>query len=183
MKTHLYRHFDADGRLLYVGISLSTVSRLGQHHANAHWYDKIAQVTVETFPDRTAAAYAEREAIFKEGPLYNIAGAGADPLAWAVAPRERVRQVTPALTAKQLLNIRPKPGRQTTVIYDGTVGGLAIRYGARGKIEFTLAYRARGDRHQYRQKLGNYPKMSLDEARAAAAGIKELAAAGAVTER
>jgi hypothetical protein len=28
--THLYRHFDADGRLLYVGISLFAVNRLSQ---------------------------------------------------------------------------------------------------------------------------------------------------------
>ena len=39
----LYRHFAADGSLLYVGISLSALNRLGQHKQNAEWFDKISR--------------------------------------------------------------------------------------------------------------------------------------------
>jgi integrase len=77
-----------------------------------------------------------------------------------------------------LQSIRPKRGRPTTVIYDDIVGGLSIRYGARGVVEFNIAYRIRGYRQQYRQKLGHFPTMSLDQARAAAAAIKARAASG-----
>lgn len=71
--TALYRHFDADGVLLYVGISLSAVARLAQHRDNAHWYRAIARVDIEWLPTREDAIFAERRAIFRERPLHNLA--------------------------------------------------------------------------------------------------------------
>lgn len=71
MTCQLYRHFDSEGRLLYVGISLSAVERLRQHVAQAGWSGEIASITVETHPDRQAAMKAEREAVERERPLYN----------------------------------------------------------------------------------------------------------------
>lgn len=70
MTCALYRHFDADGVLLYVGISLSAVQRLSQHSASP-WSDRIARVDVERFPSREAAERAEREAIQTERPKHN----------------------------------------------------------------------------------------------------------------
>jgi predicted GIY-YIG superfamily endonuclease len=69
--TDLYRHFDADGTLLYVGISLSAIARLKQHKNAAGWRGKIAQVTIETLPSREAALDAESAAIKTERPLWN----------------------------------------------------------------------------------------------------------------
>lgn len=69
--TSLYRHFDAEGQLLYVGISLSVVSRLAQHRDGSPWYDQIAMVTVERFPTRGDAHAAERAAIRAEKPRHN----------------------------------------------------------------------------------------------------------------
>lgn len=71
MTCQLYRHFDAEGRLLYVGISLSAVERLKQHVARSGWSAEIASITVETHADREAAMKAEREAVERERPLYN----------------------------------------------------------------------------------------------------------------
>ena len=71
-RTHLYRHFDKDGRLLYVGISLSALSRLAQHREHRHWFDAIARVEIQSYPTRQAAREAERESIRKERPEYNI---------------------------------------------------------------------------------------------------------------
>lgn len=68
----LYRHFDASGALLYVGISLSAFSRLAQHREHSHWFSKIEKVTIEHFSTRVAAIEAERKAIFDEKPLHNI---------------------------------------------------------------------------------------------------------------
>lgn len=70
--TYLYRHFDAEGQLLYVGISLSALTRLGQHKENAQWYGRIARVEIQTFPSRAAALHAEREAVRTEQPSFNI---------------------------------------------------------------------------------------------------------------
>lgn len=71
MTCQLYRHFDAEGRLLYVGISLSAVERLKQHVSRSGWSAEIASITVETHADREAAMKAEREAVERERPLYN----------------------------------------------------------------------------------------------------------------
>ncbi|MFL9922575.1 hypothetical protein PQR75_46670 [Paraburkholderia fungorum] len=69
--TDLYRHFDADGTLLYVGISLSAIARLKQHKSAAGWRGKITKVTIETLPSREAALDAESAAIKTERPVWN----------------------------------------------------------------------------------------------------------------
>jgi len=71
-ETALYRHFDSDGKLLYVGISLSAVHRLGQHRDHSRWFRRIANVTIEWLPTRADALAAERAAIRDENPECNI---------------------------------------------------------------------------------------------------------------
>lgn len=71
IQTALYRHFDAGGRLLYIGISLSPTYRLAQHRGCSAWFRDIASVTIQWFPDRPAALDAEREAIRAENPEFN----------------------------------------------------------------------------------------------------------------
>jgi excisionase family DNA binding protein len=70
--THLYRHFDSDGALLYVGVSLNAVARLAGHETFSHWFDRIARVEIEHFPNREAALSAEKEAITTESPKCNL---------------------------------------------------------------------------------------------------------------
>lgn len=67
----LYRHFDADGRLLYVGISVSTLVRLGSHSSMSPWFRSITTVTIEHFDTRKQAEEAERRAIMLEAPIHN----------------------------------------------------------------------------------------------------------------
>jgi hypothetical protein len=71
-KHHLYRHFAADGALLYVGVSLSTVHRLSGHKKHSHWFADIARVEIQSFESRAAALTAECEAVKKERPRHNI---------------------------------------------------------------------------------------------------------------
>lgn len=71
--TALYRHFDGQGCLLYVGVSLNALQRLSEHRYS-YWIDRVARVDIERFPSREAALAAEREAIRIEKPLHNIAG-------------------------------------------------------------------------------------------------------------
>lgn len=70
-ETYLYRHFDANGDLLYVGISLSAIDRLRQHRANSSWSNEIRTITVAPYLDRPSALRAEYEAIIIENPLHN----------------------------------------------------------------------------------------------------------------
>lgn len=67
----LYRHFDKDGKLLYIGISISAMTRLSQHKSVSPWFDQIANVTIENHESRKAVLKAERESIFSEEPIHN----------------------------------------------------------------------------------------------------------------
>lgn len=70
-RTALYRHFDAHGSLLYVGISNDVLRRLCQHQDRSHWAAQIARVDIEHHPSRTAALTAEAMAIEREAPRWN----------------------------------------------------------------------------------------------------------------
>lgn len=79
METKLYRHYDTDGALLYVGISLSAISRLKQHRKSA-WTDRIARVEISTYPNRAAALRAEAWVIATEMPRFNQRKQGNAPM-------------------------------------------------------------------------------------------------------
>jgi len=67
----LYRYFDKNKNLLYVGISTSAIGRMLQHKQYSFWFKSISRMTVENFNSREDAVVAEREAIKKEKPLHN----------------------------------------------------------------------------------------------------------------
>jgi len=67
----LYRHFDKDGQLLYVGISFGAIARLQAHKRDADWFDNIARVEIQKFRTMEAAKKAERKAIQREKPIHN----------------------------------------------------------------------------------------------------------------
>jgi hypothetical protein len=69
--TDLYRAYDADNKLLYVGISLSAFDRLIEHKRHSGWASKMVTMTVERFPTREIAAWEEIRAIQEEHPLWN----------------------------------------------------------------------------------------------------------------
>lgn len=71
-KTDLYRYFDHRGQLLYVGVSKAALVRAMQHERLSHWWDSWAVMTRTMFPDRSSALAAERQAIKRERPLYNV---------------------------------------------------------------------------------------------------------------
>lgn len=71
-KTELYRYFDKDGVLLYVGISLSAVLRQSSHKLLSSWYDEAVTMTIERFETRSLALSAEKKAIMSEKPKHNV---------------------------------------------------------------------------------------------------------------
>jgi predicted GIY-YIG superfamily endonuclease len=71
LPTYLYRHFDANGVLLYIGVSLSFINRLQQHEDSSFWANQIRVVKAELFSNRRAAIEAETEAIREERPKHN----------------------------------------------------------------------------------------------------------------
>lgn len=71
-KTNLYRFFDSDGSLLYIGISLSVVQRLQGHLREKQWIPETGSLTWVTYETREAAEEAERFAIKTERPPHNV---------------------------------------------------------------------------------------------------------------
>lgn len=69
--TALYRYFDADDLLLYVGISDRLRSRTGSHIAGSSWMDFAVRSTIGRHPARAIALDAEESAIKAEHPLFN----------------------------------------------------------------------------------------------------------------
>lgn len=79
VKTSLYRAYSADEELLYVGISISFLTRLGQHRRGAFWFEEVATIKVRHFDSRAAAAPAEASAIVAEKPRYNAQHSASPP--------------------------------------------------------------------------------------------------------
>lgn len=73
---YLYRAYDSEGVLLYVGISGKWSERLHSHEKTSDWMELTDYVKIERFPDRESVEKAERRAIAKEEPLYNKAHNG-----------------------------------------------------------------------------------------------------------
>lgn len=70
----LYRFFDADDRLLYVGRTINPAKRWRDHERKKPWFVDVATVRRQVYPDAPSLAAAELTAIRNERPLYNIQG-------------------------------------------------------------------------------------------------------------
>ncbi len=70
----VYRLFDKDGALLYVGFSSSFAKRLQTHTTQTKWWPQVADWRLEFHESETSGRSAERSAIFRENPRYNVAG-------------------------------------------------------------------------------------------------------------
>ena len=68
----LYRYYDIDKNLLYIGISVNAFIRFSQHKSNQLWASEIAIIEIEKYETRGKVLKAEKEAIKKEKPKYNI---------------------------------------------------------------------------------------------------------------
>ena len=70
----LYRWYNKDGVLLYVGISFSALARAAQHKRNSQWFDDASYMTIEKCKNRQSALDREAEAIKLENPIWNVVG-------------------------------------------------------------------------------------------------------------
>lgn len=70
--TSLYRLYDEDDDLLYVGISSRLLRRLRVHQRRQVWGKQICYVEWVEFTDRAEAEAAERQVIHNERPLHNV---------------------------------------------------------------------------------------------------------------
>ena len=68
----LYRFYDTAGELLYVGVTVHLPNRLTDHRHTKPWWTHADRITLEHYPTRAAVLEAERTAIQKERPKWNV---------------------------------------------------------------------------------------------------------------
>ena len=69
----LYRHYDGNNNLLYVGITNDLTRRTREHRAYSRWIKLSVSITSTSFDDRDDCYSAEERAIKNENPIFNIA--------------------------------------------------------------------------------------------------------------
>lgn len=71
-QTHyVYRMYDDQEDLLYIGVTCNPARRFNDHRDSKNWFNDIATVQLETYPNQKAAYDAEAYAIKHERPLHN----------------------------------------------------------------------------------------------------------------
>lgn len=94
----VYRVYDAEKRLLYVGMSLNPIRRLDDHKNCSVWHEHSALVTIEWFETKGLAAKVEAAAILVEKPVFNksgimpVQGVSRDPVENTFQPRTPSRR-------------------------------------------------------------------------------------------
>jgi hypothetical protein len=80
-RTAVYRPFNADGALLYVGITDDIATRWRDHAKVKPWWPQVVEQRAMWYPTREDALAVEGRAIETESPLYNInASPGPTPM-------------------------------------------------------------------------------------------------------
>lgn len=69
----LYRHYDCDENLLYVGLSGNFLSRTHQHQRNSGWFHLISTIKITHYATKQEMVDAELLAIKTENPIWNKA--------------------------------------------------------------------------------------------------------------
>jgi len=70
-ETCVYRIFDADDALLYVGITNNLTIRWSEHGSKPWWRTEAYRYDVHWYASREAAKAVEKQAIITERPKYN----------------------------------------------------------------------------------------------------------------
>lgn len=89
----LYRFYDADGALLYIGATVSLTTRIADHRgANRGRWSEVSEIRAVRLRDRNTLSRAEAVAIESERPKWNKAP-GRYPRDPALAPPRPARPV------------------------------------------------------------------------------------------
>jgi hypothetical protein len=68
----VYRAYDAEDRLVYVGLTANWPVRRYNHETTTHWWKReVVRTRLTLVPDRYAAVETERQLISDEKPLRN----------------------------------------------------------------------------------------------------------------
>ena len=68
---YLYRVYNSDRDLLYVGITFHLGQRMSYHRHSQPWWSEVAEVVWKPYPTDLCTE-AERRVIYYEEPKYNV---------------------------------------------------------------------------------------------------------------
>ena len=99
--TYVYKAFDRQDRLLYVGVTSDLDARFAAHRSTSQWWPYMSRHSlIGPFENRADALAAERDLIKSERPLYNVQGLS------LVATELPVPELTGLHAAERLTGIR-----------------------------------------------------------------------------
>jgi predicted GIY-YIG superfamily endonuclease len=70
--TYLYKLYDKDNNLLYVGITTNYKIRFRIHSKKQFWWNKVSRRWIKKYSSRTLALKVEKRIIAHQKPKYNI---------------------------------------------------------------------------------------------------------------
>ncbi|MEU1673383.1 GIY-YIG nuclease family protein [Streptomyces roseifaciens] len=114
----LYRLFDANCKLLYVGISKDPMGRWREHVVANSWWRDVAEYSVTWYPTRVEARAAEKTALASENAKHNVHSAPCHGAYWRAAlgtPEARAQRAARARQSSKGLrsNERRPQGKAT----------------------------------------------------------------------
>lgn len=117
--TELYRLFDANGILLYVGITMQDAGgRLEQHSQQKPWWHLVTDIKIQRAPKTKSGGFErdEYEAILNEFPAFNIKG----------VPWRTRRPTSLTYQIEEMRNAAEVAGAVARLDDNGVVGRLAV---------------------------------------------------------
>lgn len=70
----VYKCFDEDGALLYVGVGDTALVRIKSHQKEKAWFDEVVNITISKYEDRATALAEEIRSIREDKPVFNKLG-------------------------------------------------------------------------------------------------------------
>jgi len=136
----LYRLYDAEGALLYIGISYSAIARYAQHKETQPWIGLVARIEVEPLGDvdRREAQRLERQAIHAQKPKHNVVHNGRTARFPSVAiQRQLSREEAVTKTTADLYQSIPLELRRSELMQQlvGVISDIYNEYGEHFEVD------------------------------------------------
>ena len=107
MKTYLYKMYNNDDQLLYVGITNNVDQRFTAHASTKSWWKDVDNINLKIYQDRESAILSERMTIISEHPKYNEL---VTKKPYAASPEKRYPPSHSKLPKSEVLHLRSLDG-------------------------------------------------------------------------
>lgn len=112
--SYVYRLFDANDTLLYIGIATAPLERWRSHYGTS-WWSTVVRAHLQFHEDRKSAERAEIEAIGSEHPKHNKLHSEQNGLALSAVRAQLPKLITSAVHRREITYIT-KNGRRVAAI-------------------------------------------------------------------